>query len=66
MPRAAAGPNNRVRGHCSSAAATLPLAGYGQDEELTDQRPTRQTDRDSLLTDPLSGCRPLSQLWGPS
>ena len=59
MPRAAAGPDDRVRGRCSSAAATLRLAGYGKDEELTAQRPARQTDRDSLLTDPLSGARPL-------
>ncbi len=39
--------------------ATLPLAGYGQDEELTDERPARRADRDSLLADPRSGAHPL-------
>lgn len=55
MPRAAAGPDDRVRGRCSSAAATLPLAGYGQDEELPAQRPARRAERTRLLADPLSG-----------
>ena len=39
--------------------ATLPLAGYGQDEELTDERRARRADRDSLLADPRSGAHPL-------
>ena len=39
--------------------ATLPLAGYGQDKELTDERLIRQVDRTRLLADPLSGARPL-------
>ena len=41
------------------SAATLPLAGYGQDEELTDERPARRADRDSLLADPRSGAHSL-------
>jgi len=41
-------------------AATLPLAGYGQDGELTDKRPARRAaDRTRLLADPLSGAHPL-------
>jgi hypothetical protein len=43
-------------------AAMLPLADYGQDEELTDKRPARRASRHSLLTDPRSGARPL---WRP-
>jgi hypothetical protein len=40
--------------------ATLPLAGYGQDGELTDKRPARRAaDRTRLLADPLSGAHPL-------
>ena len=43
-------------------AATLPLAGYGQDGELTDKRPARRAaDRTRLLADPLSGAHPLSR-----
>ena len=39
----------------SVVAATLPLADYGQDEELTDERPARRADRTRLLADQLSG-----------
>jgi hypothetical protein len=46
----------------AAAAATVPLAGYGQDGELTDKRPARRAARDSLLADPRSGLRPLSPL----
>jgi len=41
-------------------AATLPLAGYGQDGELIDKRPARRAaDRTRLLADPLTGAHPL-------
>ena len=44
--------------------ATLPLAGYGQDEELTDEQPARRADRTQLLADPLSGVRPPGEPAG--
>ncbi len=46
-------------------AATLPLAGHGQDGGLADERPARlAANRTRLLADPLSGAHPLSQLRG--
>jgi hypothetical protein len=47
---------------------TLPRADAGdRDEEPGTRQPAGlQADRDSLLSDPRSGVRPLSQLRGPS
>ncbi len=49
-------------------AVTLPRADAGdRDEEPGTRQPAGlQADRDSLLSDPRSGVRPLSQLRGPS
>jgi hypothetical protein len=52
-------PGQRARSRRGSAAAMLPLADYGQDEELTVEQPARRTDRTRLLADPLSGAHPL-------
>ena len=48
-------------------AVTLPRADAGdRDEEPGTRQPAGlQADRDSLLSDPRSGVRPLSQLRGP-
>jgi hypothetical protein len=61
-PRARAPRKARQRASTApveALAATLPLADYGQDGELPDERPARRAHRDSLLADPLSGARPL-------
>jgi hypothetical protein len=57
--------------------ATVLVADYGQGMpaekparvdlgELTDERPDRRADRNSLLATPMSGVRPLTPPWGPS